>query len=136
MALVNFSHRSTSPELPSPVNLRAIATAYRDSLHSRQAILPMGPPVSAPWSILLELYLNAERYIPLSLGDMALLTGIAPTTSLDWLHKLSRMGLVAKVPDPGDGRRFHVSLTPQGTEVTEQLLSDLARVLVHSRNAQ
>ncbi|AXU20858.1 hypothetical protein C7W88_17705 (plasmid) [Novosphingobium sp. THN1] len=96
----------------------------------------MGPPVSAPWSILLELYLNAERYIPLSLGDMALLTGIAPTTSLDWLHKLSRMGLVAKVPDPGDGRRFHVSLTPQGTEVTEQLLSDLARVFVHSRNAQ
>jgi DNA-binding MarR family transcriptional regulator len=96
----------------------------------------MGPPVSAPWSILLELYLNAERYIPLSLGDMALLTGIAPTTSLDWLHKLSRMGLVAKVPDPGDGRRFHVSLTPQGTEVTEKLLSDLARVFVHSRNAQ
>lgn len=125
-----------NPELPSPVNLRAIATAYRDSLHSRRSILPMGPPGSAPWSILLELYLNSDRCMPLSLGDIALLTGIAPTTSLGWLDALLTMDLVAKESDPGDRRRIHVTLTPHGTEVTEQLLSDLGRVFAHSCKTQ
>src|SRR5262245_20596318 len=43
-------------------------------------------------------------------------TGLPPTTVRDYVRRLVEQGEVEKVPNPADGRSYHLVLTPKGAE--------------------
>lgn len=51
-----------------------------------------------------------EREGPLSPGDLARRTGLAPASVTGMLHRLQEKGFVRRRPDPGDGRRLIVEI--------------------------
>jgi DNA-binding MarR family transcriptional regulator len=55
------------------------------------------------------------------LGDLGRRLGIAPSTLTRNLARIEEAGLVARVPDPEDGRAFRVALTAAGRKVAERL---------------
>jgi DNA-binding MarR family transcriptional regulator len=57
---------------------------------------------------------------PRELARSALITSGAMTTRLD---RLERAGLIARVPDPADGRSVRVRLTKRGEKLAERALN-------------
>lgn len=51
-----------------------------------------------------------QREGPLSPGDLARRTGLAPASVTGMLHRLQEKGFVRRRPDPGDGRRLIVEI--------------------------
>ncbi len=54
---------------------------------------------------------------PVTPGALAAETGLPPTTVRDYVRRLVDRGDVRKVPNPADGRSYHLVLTPQGAEL-------------------
>ncbi len=64
--------------------------------------------------------LEALRATPrMRLGALSRRLGITPSTLTRNLARLEDEHLVARVADPGDGRAFHVTLTPAGRRAAE-----------------
>jgi len=64
--------------------------------------------------------LEALRAVPrMRLGALSRRLGITPSTLTRNLARLEDEHLVARVADPGDGRAFHVTLTPAGRRAAE-----------------
>lgn len=79
------------------------------------------------WDLLLEL-MRAERLsVKLSVSDLMLsCPGVSPTTGLRRLNELVDLGFAARVQDPKDRRRDHVSLTALGRARIETFLDEAA----------
>jgi DNA-binding MarR family transcriptional regulator len=60
------------------------------------------------------------RLEPVTPGTLAAETGLPPTTIRDYIRRLVASGDVRKVPNPADGRSYHLVLTPKGRKITEQ----------------
>ena len=57
---------------------------------------------------------------PVTPGALAAETGLPPTTIRDYIRRLVERGDVRKVPNPDDGRSYHLVLTPQGRDVARR----------------
>jgi hypothetical protein len=68
------------------------------------------------WDMLLDIFIARERGTDLSVSDTCLGSGVPTTTALRWIAVLETRGLITKVRDSHDGRRFFVRLTPQAYE--------------------
>jgi DNA-binding MarR family transcriptional regulator len=60
------------------------------------------------------------RLEPVTPGALAAETGLPPTTIRDYIRRLIASGDVRKVPNPADGRSYHLVLTPKGRRVAVQ----------------
>ena len=60
------------------------------------------------------------RLEPVTPGRLAAETGLPPTTIRDYIRRLIASGDARKVPNPADGRSYHLVLTPKGKRVTVQ----------------
>lgn len=56
---------------------------------------------------------------PVRPSDLAAVLGMRPTTMSNYLRRLADRGLIAREPDPHDGRAARVRLTATGTAATE-----------------
>ncbi len=54
-----------------------------------------------------------------SIGDLALAVRVRPQSMTQTIADLEGDGLIARRPDPADGRRILVELTEQGREILE-----------------
>jgi DNA-binding MarR family transcriptional regulator len=54
-----------------------------------------------------------------SIGDLALAERVRPQSMTQTISDLESEGLIARRPDPGDGRRILVELTDQGRDTLE-----------------
>lgn len=68
------------------------------------------------WDILLELYACELSQQRLSVSKLTYASNVPATTVLRWLGVLEQQGLIARYPDPRDGRRVWISLSPAGSE--------------------
>jgi DNA-binding MarR family transcriptional regulator len=60
------------------------------------------------------------RLEPVTPGALAAETGLPQTTIRDYIRRLIASGDVGKVPNPADGRSYHLVLTPKGRRVAMQ----------------
>ena len=70
-----------------------------------------------------------DRFGPLTAGDLARRTGLAPASITGLISRLEQKGLVRRVPDPADGRRVLIELDRQATARHLPLFADLLRRL-------
>ena len=66
------------------------------------------------WDCLLDLYLALLEQRQLSASQLCAAATVPPTTALRWLDVLCQKNLAMRRPDPRDGRRTLVNLTPKG----------------------
>jgi DNA-binding MarR family transcriptional regulator len=78
----------------------------------RRVRLEPGPPV--PRMIVLG---RLDRSGPLSVSDLAAAERMRPQSMAQTVRDLEEAGLVSRRPDPDDGRRAFVELTPEGLEL-------------------
>jgi DNA-binding MarR family transcriptional regulator len=57
---------------------------------------------------------------PVSPGGLAAETGMPPTTIRDYIRRLVERGDIRKVPNPADGRSYHLVLTAKGRRLAER----------------
>ena len=57
---------------------------------------------------------------PVSPGGLAAETGMPPTTIRDYVRRLVERGDIRKVPNPADGRSYHLVLTAKGQRVADR----------------
>ncbi len=61
-----------------------------------------------------------DRQGEMSIGDLAVAERVRPQSMAHTVTELEADGLIARHPDPADGRRTLVELTPHGLEVLEE----------------
>jgi DNA-binding MarR family transcriptional regulator len=66
---------------------------------------------------------------PQRVGDLAAAEAVAQPTMTTLLGRLERQGLVARHPDPGDGRAVRVALTDAGAATLRRLGRERAEAL-------
>ncbi len=75
------------------------------------------------WDLLLEIARSENEGREISVSDLMISgTGASSTTLLRRINMLEKLGYVAKKPDPKDGRRDFVILTPKGQELITSFL--------------
>jgi len=60
------------------------------------------------------------RLQPVTPGTLAAETGLPPTTIRDYVRRLVERGDVRKLPNPNDGRSYHLVLTRKGQTVASR----------------
>jgi DNA-binding MarR family transcriptional regulator len=73
--------------------------------------------------MLLDLYASGIEGQDISVSSACLAGAVPSTTALGWLVKLERRGLVVRIPDPSDGRRTFLRLTPNSSAAIEMWLN-------------
>lgn len=71
-----------------------------------------------------------DRLAPLRIGDLAVAEGISAATMTRVVAALEDQNLVARRPDPDDGRACQVLLSPHGNEEVARLRSQRTGYLV------
>jgi len=98
--------RTSVPEVAAHLRLVVTRTARR---LRTEASAGLGPSLGAALA-------TVERWGPLSPSELADREGIRRPSATRLVAKLEEEGLVAREPDPEDGRSFRVSLTDAGVE--------------------
>ena len=65
-----------------------------------------------------------DREGPLTAGELAARTGLAPPSVTGLIDRLERKGFARRVADPGDGRRVRVERSPEGLAALTPLFAD------------
>lgn len=68
------------------------------------------------WDMLLDLFAAELEGTRVSVSSLCIAAGVAPTTALRWIAKMSEMGLFIRHPDPVDRRRAFMALSPRASE--------------------
>lgn len=74
------------------------------------------------WDMLLDLYIALHEGRSVTVSNACLSSGAATTTGLRWVATLAERGLVERIPDPKDGRRYFVRLTAEASALVERAL--------------
>jgi DNA-binding MarR family transcriptional regulator len=62
-----------------------------------------------------------SEYGPLRTGELAGMLGIDNSTITPQVQKLAKAGLIAREPDPNDGRAAMLTITAEGQQLLERL---------------
>src|SRR3954452_19303473 len=97
-----------------PVESVTMAHEFRETLGRliRRLRAEAGEPPVGELSVLGRL----DREGPASTSDLAAAERMRPQSMAQTVRDLESAGLVSRRPDPGDGRRVLVELTPAGRE--------------------
>lgn len=109
-----MSNASLPREMSLGYQVNHLARALAQAL--RERIEPLGV-VPGQFAQLLALY----EQDGLTQAELCARVQIEQPTMANTLARMQRDGLVERVPDPGDGRRSRVILTPRARELQDQL---------------
>lgn len=77
------------------------------------------------WDILLELYAASLAQYRVSVSNLCVGAAVPATTALRWIKQLEDDGLIARTPDPMDGRRHFLMLSNKGLGAMNSYFSNL-----------
>lgn len=106
-------------------SLSDAAVLYHGAMADRVGLNP------SQWKVLGLL----QRWGPLTAGELATRSGLAPPSVSGILDRLEGRGLLGRSPDPGDRRRIRVEVRVEGLAELYQAFEGLTRRLadLHSR---
>jgi DNA-binding MarR family transcriptional regulator len=87
------------------------------------------------WDILLELYAADLDQQRLAISNVGLTSNIPATTALRWIEALQKDGLIRRLKDPFDGRRWFVELTEKGVAAMQAWFESASTQSLQSRAA-
>lgn len=83
------------------------------------------------WDMLLDLYVREDRR-PMSLTSLCGASSAPPRTALRIINKMVERDLLSRAPDPEDGRRILVELSPKAVMLLDQYFDGLLDLLERS----
>jgi DNA-binding transcriptional ArsR family regulator len=78
------------------------------------------------WEMLLELFASAVEQKRVTIGELCIASNVPQTTALRWIDVLLREGLATRRPDPLDGRRIHMEITPSAYRAMQDYAEQLS----------
>ncbi len=114
--------RTTTPDATARASVPEVAAHLRLSITRAarrlrtEASGGLGPSLGAALA-------TVERWGPLTPSELADREGIRRPSATRLVARLEEEGLVAREPDPTDGRSFRVSLTPDGRAHIQEVRS-------------
>lgn len=91
-------------------DLVAVARHYLRQRRKRETMFKTELFADPAWDLLLDLLVQTHIGRQTSVSSACLAAGVAPTTALRYVVKLEAAGLIRRVPDPGDRRRYFLEL--------------------------
>jgi len=82
------------------------------------------------WDMLLELFASAIEQKRVTIGELCAASNVPQTTALRWIDVLLSEGHASRRPDPLDGRRIHVEITPSGYRAMQECAVHLSRAIL------
>jgi DNA-binding MarR family transcriptional regulator len=76
--------------------------------------------------MLLELFASAVEQKRVTIGELCIASNVPQTTALRWIDVLLREGLATRRPDPLDGRRIHMEITPSAYRAMQDYAEQLS----------
>jgi DNA-binding transcriptional ArsR family regulator len=99
----------------------------------RDSLFPPGLFADPAWDILLELLASHLEGGRVSVSELCTLAAVPQTTALRWMTHLTKIGLIARIPDRRDGRRVLLELTDSTIEILVKCLGDGAALPLPNR---
>ena len=130
--IVERARRSGSMSLPrpniqdtTPERLVMFARFILMMRRHREGAFPLVEFGEPAWDMLLDLYVQHIEGQKVSVSSLCTAAAVPPTTALRWIDAMVCAGHFVRNPDPGDGRRVHVSLTDSLLGMVENYLADM-----------
>jgi DNA-binding MarR family transcriptional regulator len=80
------------------------------------------------WDMLLDLFAAELEGVQVSVSSLCIAAGVAPTTALRWIAKMTEMELFIRHPDPADRRRAFMTLSPRASEAMQAYMIALRKI--------
>ena len=75
------------------------------------------------WDIMLDLFVNQEQGIPVSVSSLCIAASVPNSTAFRWIDNLTKQGIIIQIADPDDRRRTWVRLAPIYVDRMRKLLN-------------
>jgi len=108
---------------PTPKDLMSLAGSIYDARRARDRMMGetfFGEPA---WDMLLALYAQPARGLPMAVTTLNQCAGVPPSTALRWQKLLLRHGLIDRSPKLFDGRSQIVRLSDHGRALMDAYLT-------------
>lgn len=109
-------------EIEFPPKLVRFAKQIKAIRDSRIALLDASLFGEPAWNILLALYVAAGERYALSISALCAESGVPATTAARSINRLLELGMVRRVPNPGDNRSTYIELSRDAGERLTKLL--------------
>jgi len=108
---------------PTPKDLMTLAGDIYDSRRARDRIMGENFFGEPAWDMLLALYAQPARGLPMAVTTLNQCAGVPPSTALRWQKLLLRHGLIDRSPKLFDGRSQIVRLSDHGRAMMDAYLT-------------
>ena len=114
-----------------PPEANVTAGTVRDVLRARRLrdrFFGSGLFEDPAWDMLLDLFAAELEGTQVSVSSLCIAAGVAPTTALRWIAKMTEMELFIRHPDPADRRRAFMTLSPRASEAMQAYMIALRKI--------
>lgn len=78
------------------------------------------------WDILLDLYAADAKGERVQITSLSVAARVPHSTAIRWARIMTRAGLLIRERDPKDGRRIHISLSPETRKMMKDYLDRIS----------
>lgn len=115
----NFFEESNITEVTATHLARKLTLARAEVIEILdKESLPMVPTLD----ILLDLFVNGQAGLSVTISDAASAGICPPTTGLRWVHSMIGAKIIRRIDDAADSRRVFVALSPRGKSLALDII--------------
>lgn len=120
--LAGIRHQAP-PAADSPSALAVARRIYGGRRHRDKVFAGLELFGEPSWDVLLDLFIACETGRNVAVSSACIGSASPPTTGLRHIEALQDRGLVERLPDPDDGRRIWLRITPCGRDLMLRCLA-------------
>lgn len=109
-----LAYRAGASSGRSEIRVREVRDAIR-ARRLRDQVFGTGLFEDPAWDMLLDLFAAELERAQVSVSSLCIAAGVAPTTALRWITRMTDAGLFERRPDPFDRRRAFIALSSRAS---------------------